>query len=117
MALIYIVEDDTNILEIEEIALKNSGYEEEGFVNAKDFFDRIVQKKPDLVLLDIMLPDISGVELLQEIREKNRDVKIIMITAYETIKSVIEIMNIPISGYITKPFVVKEVRERIRDIL
>ena len=55
--------------------------------------------------------------LFQEIREKNSDVKIIMITAYETIKSVIEIMNIKISGYITKPFIVKDVRERVKKLL
>ncbi len=50
MALIYIVEDDTNIQEIESFALKNSGYNVEGFENARDFFQKIAERVPDLIL-------------------------------------------------------------------
>ncbi len=53
-ALIYIVEDDMNIQEIEMFALKNTGYVTEGFANAKSFFSRMTEKIPDLMLLDIM---------------------------------------------------------------
>ncbi|NLK62138.1 MAG: response regulator [Fusobacteria bacterium] len=83
----------------------------------KKGFSIFEKESPDLILLDIMLPDTSGVELLQQIRNKDRKVKIVMITAYETIKSVIDIMDIKISGYITKPFVIKEVREKLQSIL
>lgn len=116
MYKILIVDDEDNIRALMKGILSDLGeiYEAE---NGKKGLAIFNQNNPDLILLDIMLPDISGVELLQEIREKNKDVKIIMITAYETIKSVIEIMNIPISGYITKPFIVKDVRERIKGIL
>ena len=57
MALIYIVEDDQNIREIESFALKNSGYQVSGYECARDFFHQIAEKVPDLILLDIMLPD------------------------------------------------------------
>ena len=61
MALIYAVEDDKNILEIEMFALKNSGYQVEGFECARDFYKKLEEKQPDLALLDIMLPS-SGDE-------------------------------------------------------
>ena len=69
MALIYIVEDDTNIREIESFALKNSGYQVEDFPNAKEFYNALKDKKPDLVLLDIMLPDEDGMEILLKLRK------------------------------------------------
>ena len=56
MALIYVVEDDNDILEIETFALKNSNYEVRGFSNAKDFYEAIEEKVPALVVLDVMLP-------------------------------------------------------------
>ncbi len=116
MAKILIIDDEDNIRNL----LKNI------LIDIADIYDagnggkgmQIFQKeKPDLILLDIMLPDTSGIELLQRIREQDKNVKIVMITAYETIKSVIDIMNINISGYITKPFVIKDVREKIKHIL
>ena len=65
MALIYVVEDDVNIQEIEMFALKNSGYRVEGFGNAKDFFAKLSEKTPDLILLDVMLPDLDGLSILK----------------------------------------------------
>lgn len=56
MATIYILEDDLNIQEIEAYALKNSGYQTEGFDNARDFFKKVSERVPSLLLLDIMLP-------------------------------------------------------------
>ena len=64
MALIYAVEDDKNILEIEMFALKNSGYQVEGFECARDFYKKLEEKQPDLALLDIMLPDEDGQQTL-----------------------------------------------------
>jgi two-component system alkaline phosphatase synthesis response regulator PhoP len=119
MALIYIVEDDTNILEIEEIALKNSGYEEEGFVNAKDFFDRIVQKKPDLVLLDIMLPDMDGLSIVKKIRsnENTNDVPVIILTAKTSEIDKVKGLDCGADDYMTKPFGVMELISRVKALL
>ena len=83
MALIYIVEDDQNIQEIEMFALKNAGYEVEGFSTGADFWKKVEKKKPDLVLLDIMLPDTDGLEVIRKLRNKKsgEDLPVIMVTA------------------------------------
>ncbi len=113
---ILIIDDEDNIRNLLKSILSDFGdvYEAEFGKKGMSIFQ---SESPNLVLLDIMLPDTSGVELLQQIRDKDKNVKIIMITAYETIKSVIDIMDIKISGYITKPFVIKEVREKISKLL
>ena len=64
MPLVYIVEDDANIREIESFALKNSGFSVEAFACAKDFYNGLLKRSPDLVLLDIMLPDEDGLIVL-----------------------------------------------------
>lgn len=65
MAMIYIVEDDENIREIEMFALKNAGYEVQGFECAAAFYARLKEKVPALVLLDIMLPDEDGLTIVK----------------------------------------------------
>lgn len=65
MSVIYIVEDDKNIREIESFALKNAGYEVEGFECASSFYARMEEKLPALILLDIMLPDEDGLEIVK----------------------------------------------------
>ena len=68
-ALIYIVEDDRNIREIESFALKNSGYEIREFETAQQFYAGLASEIPQLVLLDIMLPEEDGLSILQKIRQ------------------------------------------------
>ena len=68
MATIYIVEDDVNIREIERYALKNSGYEVEEFESGESLFKRLERAVPSLLLLDIMLPDEDGLEILGKLR-------------------------------------------------
>ena len=83
MALIYAVEDDKNILEIEMFALKNSGYQVDGFETAHDFYKKLEKQIPDLVLLDVMLPDEDGLEIVGTLRKRpeTRKMPIIMVTA------------------------------------
>ena len=64
MALIYVVEDDKSIQEIETFALQNTGYQVEGFATAADFYHALNQNVPDLVLLDVMLPDEDGLSIV-----------------------------------------------------
>ena len=83
MALIYIVEDDINIREIESYALKNSGYSVDEFECARDFFKKLSFRNPDLILLDIMLPDEDGINIVKKIRNnvETRKIPVIMVTA------------------------------------
>lgn len=83
MAHIYIVEDDVNIREIEAFSLKNSGYTVEEFGSAKEFWSRIYERVPDLIVLDVMLPDEDGLSIVKKLRQwaESRYVPIIMVTA------------------------------------
>ena len=119
MALIYIVEDDVNIREIESFALKNSGSTIEDFACAKDFFARIRDKVPDLVLLDIMLPDEDGLEIVKKLRKKaeTRMVPIIMVTAKTSEMDKVKGLDIGADDYLTKPFGVMELISRTKALL
>ena len=103
---IYIVEDDKNLREIEMFALKNSGYAVEEFENAKSFFSRSAEKVPDLVLLDIMLPDMDGLEIVKKLRSRPDTVRvpIILVTAKTTELDKVMGLDIGADDYLTKPF-------------
>lgn len=116
---IYIVEDDKNIREIEMFALKNSGYVVEEFENAKSFFSRSAEKVPDLVLLDIMLPDMDGLEIVKKLRSRPDTVRvpIILVTAKTTELDKVKGLDIGADDYLTKPFGVMELISRVKALL
>ena len=116
---IYIVEDDMNIQEIEMFALKNSGYAVEEFENAKSFFSRSAEKVPDLVLLDIMLPDMDGLEIVKKLRSRPDTVRvpIILVTAKTTELDKVKGLDIGADDYLTKPFGVMELISRVKALL
>lgn len=116
---IYIVEDDKNIREIEMFALKNSGYAVEEFENAKSFFSRSAEKVPDLVLLDIMLPDMDGLEIVKKLRSRPDTVRvpIILVTAKTTELDKVKGLDIGADDYLTKPFGVMELISRVKVLL
>ena len=116
---IYIVEDDKNIREIEMFALKNSGYAVEEFENAKSFFSRITEKVPDLVLLDIMLPDMDVLEIVKKLRNRPDTVRvpIILVTAKTTELDKVKGLDIGADDYLTKPFGVMELISRVKALL
>ena len=113
MALIYVVEDDKNISEIESFALKNAGHQIVECACAKEFHKQVQERIPDMVLLDIMLPDIDGFRLCQKIREKFY-FPIIMLTAKIEDSDKIMGLTIGADDYITKPFNPLEVVARVK---
>ena len=119
MALIYVVEDDKNIREIEKIALQNSGHTVEEFECAKDFFKELKNRKPDLLLLDIMLPDADGLEMVQIIRGDAAisRLPIIMVTAKTTEIDKVKGLDTGADDYLTKPFGVMELISRVKALL
>lgn len=119
MALIYVVEDDKNISEIECFALKNSGYEIEAFPDAGSFRDRLDKDKPDLVLLDIMLPDEDGLTILSKLRKNKETSKlpIILITAKTAEIDKVKGLDMGADDYLTKPFGVMELISRVKALL
>ena len=119
MALIYIVEDDQNIREIESFALKNSGYQVQGFECAKDFYLQLAEKTPDCILLDIMLPDEDGLEIVRKLRAipDTKKVPVMMVTAKTTEIDKVKGLDIGADDYITKPFGVMELISRVKALL
>lgn len=119
MALIYIVEDDENIREIEMFALKNAGYEVQGFDCASAFFAGLKEKIPALVLLDIMLPDEDGLSILKKLRytSETRRLPIIMATAKTTELDKVKGLDLGADDYITKPFGIMELISRVKALL
>lgn len=119
MASIYIVEDDVNIREIERYALKNSGYAVEEFENGGDFFKRLDKAVPSLVLLDIMLPNEDGLDILTKIRANKSTAKIpiIMVTAKTNELDKVKGLDLGADDYITKPFGVMELVSRVKALL
>ena len=119
MALIYIVEDDQNIREIESFALKTSAYTIMDFECAKDIYHQLAEKVPDCILLDIMLPDEDGLEILKKIRSipDTRKVPIMMITAKTTELDKVKGLDLGADDYITKPFGIMELISRVKALL
>ena len=119
MALIYIVEDDKNIREIETFALKNSGYQVSDFEYAKDFYAKIEEKLPNLILLDIMLPDEDGLTIVKKLRshQDTKKIPIIMVTAKTTEIDKVKGLDLGADDYLTKPFGVMELISRVKALL
>ncbi|MBQ6315166.1 MAG: response regulator transcription factor [Mogibacterium sp.] len=119
MALVYIVEDDPGIREVEEMALRNSNYTVQTFGRAADLYAALEAGRPDLLLLDVMLPDEDGYSILRRIRKdsKLKDLPVIMITARNTEMDLIKGFDYGADDYVMKPFSVMELLSRIRALL
>ena len=119
MALIYIVEDDESIREIETIALKNSGHMVGAFGSSKEFFKKLDEILPDLVLLDVMLPDESGYDIIKKLRlnSATKRLPVIMVTAKSTELDMIKGLEDGADDYIKKPFSVMELITRVKALL
>ena len=119
MALIYIVEDDPSIQEIEVMALKNSNYMVQAFDRASSLYDKLEEVVPNLILLDIMLPDEDGYKIVRRLRNnpKTRRIPVIMITAKTTEMDMVKGLDDGADDFIRKPFSVMELLSRVRALL
>lgn len=119
MALIAIVEDDPNILEIETYALKSDGHEVFGFSGAGAFYTFLEERLPDLAILDVMLPGDDGISVLTYLRTHAHTEKIpvVMVTAKSSEMDAVKGLDQGADDYITKPFGVMELLSRVRAVL
>lgn len=119
MALIYIIEDDDSIREIEEFALMNAGHKVVGFSCAGDFYNRLEDIIPDLCLVDIMLPDENGNEIVRKLRRNpaTKRLPVIMVTAKTTELDLVKGIEDGADDYIKKPFSVMELMSRVKALL
>jgi len=112
---IYSLEDDPNISKIINLTLSKQGYNVTSFELGQDFLDAFKKEKPDLVLLDLMLPDIDGLEILKQIRQDylNDDIQIIIISAKSQILDKVMGLDLGADDYIEKPFDILELISRV----
>ncbi len=117
--LVYIVEDDTSIRELEMYALKNSNFEVSGFADGSSFYSALNKRIPDMVLLDIMLPQDDGMLLLKKIRNTPQysSLPVIMVTAKTSEIDAVKGLDMGADDYITKPFGVMELVSRVKAVL
>lgn len=117
MAKILIVDDNKNMQIILQNLLVDEGYEVISATKGKDGLKAITEQSPDLVLLDIHLPEMNGIEILQQITKLGKEILVIMITAYGDVETAVETMKLGAYDYITKPFVNEELKIVIRKAL
>ena len=117
--MIYIVEDDSSIRELIVYTLTSMNLESQGFEKPSDFWKELELKTPDLVMLDVMLPEESGIEILKKLRskEETKDMPIIMVTAKTSEYDRITGLDNGADDYIPKPFSMLEMVARVKALL
>lgn len=119
MSLIYIVEDDVNIREIQRYALKNSGFQVQEFECGRELQQALEHQVPSLILLDIMLPNEDGLDILAGLRNNRvtEKVPIIMVTAKSSELDKVKGLDLGADDYMTKPFGIMELISRVKALL
>lgn len=117
--MIYILEDDPTIRNFVEYALNNSGFEAKGFERPSEFWKGVDSSCPDLILLDVMLPEEDGIEVLKKLRSRGdtKDTPVIMLTAKSTEYDKVLGLDSGADDYISKPFGIMELISRIKALL
>ncbi len=113
---IFIVEDERRIARFLQMELEHEGFQTAIEANGRRAYERILEEKFDLILLDIMLPDMDGMEICRSVR-KLSDVPIIMLTAKDDVEDKVEGLDLGANDYLTKPFAIEELLARIRATL
>lgn len=114
---ILVVEDDKKIAHLLELELAHEGYEVKVVHDGYDALIEVENFNPHVVLLDILLPSLSGKEIAKRIRERYPDLGIIMLTALGDVKDKVEAFNLGADDYVVKPFSIEELLARIQAVL
>lgn len=114
MAVIYFVEDDQSIGYIIEKTIEHAGIQGFGYQTIEAFLDAYKKMVPDMILLDVMLPDGSGLDLLKTIRKTNKEIPVMMISALQSELDKVIALDLGADDYLTKPFGVLELTSRIQ---
>lgn len=117
--MIYCVEDDAAIRDLMIYTLNSAGFEATGFSHSKPFWEALKEHKPQMIMLDIMLPDEDGIAILQKLRRKGStaDIPIIMATAKSTEYDKVIGLDMGADDYLTKPFGMMEMISRVKAVL
>ena len=117
--MIWCVEDDASIRDIEVYALQSTGFEAEGFSDGAQFWEAVQKERPELVVLDVMLPGIDGIELLRRMkaRAELREIPVVMATAKGAEYDKIQGLDLGADYYLVKPFGVMELVSCVKAVL
>ena len=115
-ALIYVIEDEPSIAEVVHLYLRRAGYQVTVLADGQSAMDALVQKQPDLVVLDLMLPKVDGLTITRWLRDRS-DVPIIMLTARRDEADRIAGLEMGADDYVVKPFSPQELVSRVRAVL
>lgn len=116
MARILIVEDEEKIARFVTLELEHEGYQVEHAADGRTAVDLALERDYDLILLDVLLPQLSGMEVLRRVR-KHKDVPVIMVTARDAVMDKVAGLDAGADDYLTKPFAIEELFARIRVVL
>jgi CheY-like chemotaxis protein len=114
---ILIVDDEKNIRLTLSRSLEDLGVETDSAEDGKEALGKLKEKEFGLVLLDIRMPGVDGMEVLRQVRESRPDIRIIILTAYGTIELAVEAMKLGAVDFIQKPFVPEQIRERVARVM
>lgn len=117
MKTILLVEDEVSLSDIISDELREAGYEVLTAYTGKECYEHMKEVTPDLVILDIKLPDVSGLKLLEDVRNKSANLPIVICTAFDSFKTEYEVWASKISEYIVKPVDLDDLRAKIKKIL
>ena len=117
MPTILVVDDEPNIVELNKLYLENAGYRVLTAYDGKSALQMIRTERPDLVVLDLMLPELDGFEVCRSVRQSNADLPIIMLTARDDDIDKIVGLELGADDYMTKPFNPRELVARIKAVL
>ena len=115
--MIYIVEDDAAIRELEQYALQSSGYQVNSFPSSEPFWQAMRTTEPELVILDVMLPGLNGFQVASALRKKGSAIPILMLTARDELADKVRGLDSGADDYLTKPFTTEELLARVRALL
>ena len=115
--MIWCVEDDASIRDIELYTLRSTGFEARGFEDGGAFLAALETERPELVILDVMLPGMDGVELLRRMKMAIPDIPVIMATAKGAEYDKIQSLDLGADDYLVKPFGMMEMASRVKAVL
>jgi len=115
--IILVVDDEEEVCKLFHRILKDEGYTVLTANSGKEALDLVDKKGPDLVILDLKLPDINGIKVLRRLQRMNKNMEVIIVTGYGTMKTARVAMRLGAYDYITKPFDIHYIRTLIKDAL
>lgn len=117
MSKILIVEDEEKISRLLSLELAHEGYEVDTAETGREALEKMAQADWQLILLDVMLPELSGIEVLRRLRVEDPTTPVILLTAKKAVSDIVSGLDLGANDYITKPFQIEELLARIRAIM